>query len=206
MLAIFAYAFSVMYSPGPMNLLGLHLGFQGRAKANIGFYVGISTAMLILFISIAFLGSQIISKSLLPYISIIGCSYMLVIAWKISQAKVNMKDQKVEQGDLTFRDGLVMHILNPKAFIATLPIATIQFPAMGIVGPQIILWSIVLSVFSFGAPAGYALVGSILGKRVQRQQYFAYFNALMSILLVYAATTIAYQHAYLPLFVDSNLF
>ncbi|WED24536.1 LysE family transporter [Vibrio sp. JC009] len=197
MLEIFAYAFSVMYSPGPMNLLGLHSGIQGKAKAHFGFYVGVGAAMLILFISLSFLGAQVVNKSILPYISILGCCYMVNIAWKVFRAKVDIGESKQKKNGLKFRDGLFMHLLNPKALIATLPISTIQFPAVGIAGTQIIFWSLILSIFAFGAPAGYAVAGSVLGKKIENPLYFRSFNILMSVLLVYVAASISYEHVYL---------
>lgn len=201
MLEIFAYGISVMYSPGPINLLGLHSGLQGKAKAHFGFYVGVGSAMLILFISLAFLGSKMIDKSVLPYVSILGCSYILYIAWKVFHADVDIKSSEQGNGkgksDLRYRDGLIMHLLNPKALIATLPISTIQFPAAGIAGSQIIFWSLILSIVAFGAPASYALAGSVLGKKIENPVYFRTFNILMSLLLAYVAVSIGYEHIYL---------
>lgn len=196
MLEIFAYGISVMYSPGPINLLGLHSGLQGKAKAHVGFYAGVASAMLILFISLAFLGSKVIDKSVLPYISILGCSYILYIAWKVFRANVSIKAVSNSSSDLKYRDGLIMHLLNPKALIATLPISTIQFPAAGITGSQIIFWSVILSIVAFGAPAGYALAGSVLGKKIENPVYFKTFNILMSVMLVYVALSIGYEHIY----------
>ncbi|MDG3085801.1 LysE family translocator [Vibrio hannami] len=197
MLEIFAYGISVMYSPGPINLLGLHSGLKGKGKAHFGFYVGVASAMLILFISLAFLGSKVIDKSVLPYISILGCSYIIYIAWKVFRANINIKNDDTGKSNLRYRDGLIMHLLNPKALIATLPISTIQFPAAGIAGSQIFFWSLILSIVAFGAPASYALAGSVLGKRIENPVYFKTFNYLMSVMLVYVALSIGYEHIYL---------
>ena len=46
MLGIVAYALGAMYSPGPVNLLGLNIGIIGQARQSIGFCLGVDTAML----------------------------------------------------------------------------------------------------------------------------------------------------------------
>jgi len=56
--------------------------------------------------------------------------------------------------------------VNPKGLAATLPIATIQFPAEDITGYSIVTWSLILSIFSFGAPSGYSIIGMILGENI----------------------------------------
>ena len=44
-----------------------------------------------------------------------------------------------------YRDGLILQLLNPKGIVATLPVATLQFPAAGIQGPGLVVWSMGLA-------------------------------------------------------------
>ena len=37
---IFLYAFSVMYSPGPVNFMGLNAGLTGQFRRSTGFFIG----------------------------------------------------------------------------------------------------------------------------------------------------------------------
>jgi len=199
MLGIFAYAIGVMYSPGPINLLALHGGIQGKARAQIGFYIGVGIAMLILFLLLSYIGNKLVSTNVLPYISIFGCSYIVYLSFKVLKSNITFSHQHSENKTLRFRDGLFMHIFNPKAFVATLPIATIQFPAENITGIQIFIWSLILSTIACGAPSFYGLIGSILGKKIENPVLFSRFNQLMFVLLIYVAATIGYDNIYLPL-------
>lgn len=199
MLEIFAYAIGVMYTPGPINLLGLHSGIQGKLRLHVGFFAGVAAAMLILFIGLSFLGNHLINQLLLPYISLVGCAYILYIAWKVFGSNIEVSSSTTNCNVLSFRDGFVMQLLNPKALVATLPISTIQFPAAGITGGGVIAWSLVLTVLAFGAPGSYSAVGTMVGKRIENPVYFKIFNILMSALLVFVAISIGYEHAYLPL-------
>ena len=152
MLTIIAYAFGIMYSPGPVNLLSIHGGINGNTKRYMGFYIGISCAMFFLFITLGFLGNTFINPQFIPYMSFFGCCYILYIAYKVIKANVSISPSSKQDKNLSLWDGVLMQLLNPKGLVATLPIATIQFPAEGIEGSAIITWSIALSLLAFGAP------------------------------------------------------
>ncbi len=199
MLEILAYAIGVMYTPGPINLLGLHSGLNGKTREHIGFFIGVGCAMFILFILLGYLGLTFINPTLLPYASLIGCSYILYIAWKVVRSNVNITDNAAKVSVLSFSNGLIMQLLNPKALVATLPISTIQFPAAGISGGAIFVWSCFLATLAFGAPGSYSLVGMLMGKRIESPGYFKVFNVLMSGLLIFVALSIGYEHVYLKL-------
>ena len=195
---IFAYAIGIMYTPGPINLLGLGSGLNKQTRSHLGFFIGVGSAMFILFVLLGYLGLQVINPQFLPYVSLIGCGYILYIAWKVAKAKVQVSDTSAD-ASLSFFDGLFMQLLNPKALVATLPIATIQFPSADITGAAIVFWSLILAILAFGAPTSYSLAGLMLGKQVSRPGVFNVFNKLMAILLVYVALMIAYEHVLTPL-------
>ncbi len=199
MLEILAYAIGVMYTPGPINLLGLHSGLNGKSREHIGFFIGVGCAMFILFILLGYLGLTFINPTLLPYVSLIGCSYILYIAWKVVRSNINITDNAAKVSVLSFSNGLIMQLLNPKALVATLPISTIQFPAAGISGGAIFVWSCFLATLAFGAPGSYSLVGMLMGKKIENPGYFKVFNLLMSGLLIFVALSIGYEHVYLKL-------
>ncbi|WP_428616170.1 LysE family translocator [Pseudoalteromonas sp.] len=195
---IFAYAIGIMYTPGPINLLGLSSGLNKQTRSHLGFFIGVGSAMFILFVLLGYLGLQVINPQFLPYVSLIGCGYILYIAWKVAKAKVQVNDTSAD-ASLSFFDGLFMQLLNPKALVATLPIATIQFPSADITGAAIVFWSLILAILAFGAPTSYSLAGLMLGKQVSRPGVFNVFNKLMAVLLVYVALMIAYEHVLTPL-------
>jgi len=195
---IFAYAIGIMYTPGPINLLGLSSGLNKQTRSHLGFFIGVGSAMFILFVLLGYLGLQVINPQFLPYVSLIGCGYILYIAWKVAKAKVQVSDTSGDTS-LSFFDGLFMQLLNPKALVATLPIATIQFPSADITGAAIVFWSLILAILAFGAPTSYSLAGLMLGKQVSRPGVFNVFNKLMAVLLVYVALMIAYEHVLTPL-------
>lgn len=196
MLTIISYAFGIMYTPGPVNLLGIHSGINGKVTDHVGFFIGIGIAMFILFVTLGFLGNRFINPKFIPYMSLLGCCYIIYIAWKIMWVRVSVTPSSGEERVLSIWDGLFMQLLNPKGLIATLPIATIQFPSENIQGSAIVMWSIGLSVMAFGAPLSYSLIGLIIGKKLNNPIYFKIFNIFMSVLLVTVAINIGYEYVF----------
>ncbi|WP_097460846.1 LysE family translocator [Mangrovitalea sediminis] len=199
MLAIFAYAIGMMYTPGPINLIGLNSGINGQLRSSVGFFLGVGLAMLILLLGFGWIGTEWVQGDGLVLISAIGCLYIGYLAVKIFAASIHLNTNGDTTPKLGFRDGLLMQLMNPKGTIATLPIAAIQFPAAGIHGMSLVMWSAVIAVMAVGAPGSYCLMGHVVGRRIANPIIFRWFNGAMAILLLYVAAIIAYQHVYLPL-------
>ncbi len=196
MLNLFLYGISIMYTPGPVNLLGLNIGFRNRVKQSLGFFIAVACSMLILFLVFGYTGEKVMKKSYLIYTSFIGCLYILYLAFKLFKAKVNV-EQEENVRDFSFRDGFMMQLLNPKAALATLPIATIMYPDNDIVGFKIVVMSVVLSILAFGAPLSYSILGTYFSHLIKNEKFFDLFNKVMALLLIYVAFTIFKDHVFL---------
>lgn len=199
MLAIIAYALGVMYTPGPVNLLGLNVGINGQAKQSVGFCLGVGTAMLVYLLVLGWAGAAWISGNALIGVSALGCSYIVYLAFKVARANAELEAPDPAPRIFNFRDGLVMQLLNPKAMVATLPIATLQFPAAGIQGVSLVVWALGLSAMAAGAPGSYVVIGSLVGDRIKSTRVVKGFNWLMAGLLVAVAMSIGVEHVWRPL-------
>lgn len=197
MLAIVAYALGVMYTPGPLNLLGLNVGINGQGKTSLGFCLGVGLAMLLYLLVLGWAGAAWISQDSLVLLSALGCAYILYLAYKVARANATLDTHAPAPRMLSFRDGLMMQLLNPKAMVATLPIATLQFPAEGIQGMSLFIWALGLAALAAGAPGSYVVIGSLLGQRVRQPMLIKGFNWVMAGLLVAVAVSIGHEHVWL---------
>ncbi|WGY44811.1 LysE family transporter [Vibrio sp. ABG19] len=184
---IILYAFGVMYTPGPVNAIGLNNGIQKQPRI-LGFFSGVAVAMFILFFSLALIGEQVMNESLLQGASVLGSLYILWLAYKIFSAPVG-DDVHAQPRTLTFRDGLLMQLLNPKGITVALPVATVQFSNAGITGLLLFAWCIGLAVFAFGAPWAYCMFGRFMGKNINHTRYLIMINKLMALFLVIVAVS-----------------
>lgn len=200
MFEILLYAIGIMYTPGPVNLLSLGAGLNGSASRTLGFCAGVGLAMLILFALFGYTGAWLVVPEYQRVISLLGALYILWLAWKVgcsARRSASVDTPQAKQTDvgstLTFKSGLIMQLCNPKAPLAVLPITTVQFPAAGIEGFGILLWSLLLGVLAFGAPGSYVLMGARMGRLIKSPVFFRALNALMALLLVYVALDITYS-------------
>ncbi|WP_415899668.1 LysE family translocator [Neptuniibacter sp. QD48_11] len=199
MVEILLYAFGVMYTPGPCNLLSLNAGIHGQIRSALAFSLGVGSAMLVLFLLFGYVGAWFITAGYELFLSAAGSLYILYLAYKVALSAMAATEVKANQNPMSFKEGLILQLLNPKAFIAILPIVSVQFPAAEISGYAIFVWSLLLSTMAFGAPSSYLLMGARLGKLIHNPRYFRCLNWAMSLLLVYVALDIAYQHIFLKL-------
>jgi len=199
MVEILLLAFSIMYTPGPVNLLALNTGLNGQVSRSVGFCIGVGCAMGILFMLFGYTGAWLVSPGWQMPLSLLGASYMLWLAWKLASAawrsgsQVDADDAGKTGLTMRFRSGLMVQLLNPKAPLAVLPIATVLFPAAQIEGSAILIWSLLLGTMAGGAPGSYMLAGARLGSFVRNPQIFRWVNTLMALLLIYVAGDIALQ-------------
>lgn len=183
-LEIILYALSVMYSPGPVNALGLNAGLQGQARRALGFYAGVGCAMLILFLALGYAGAALVSGALLPWLALLGGGYCLYLGYRIARAAPPTAEEEGGATRLTFASGLLIQGLNPKGWLAVLPIATVMFPAAQVTGGKIVLWSLPLALSAGGAPASYALLGALLGRYLVQGRGLRGVNLLLGLSLV----------------------
>lgn len=184
---IIFYAFGVMYTPGPVNAIGLNNGIQQQRRMG-GFFAGVAVAMFILLLAVAVIGERLMNESMLNVAAVLGSLYIAWMAVKIFRARPGQNAERDERV-LTFRDGLMMQLLNPKAITVALPVATVQFPMAGITGMSMVIWCLGLGVFAFGAPWSYFIFGRFLGSNIHQGRYLATINKLMALFLIFVAVS-----------------
>jgi threonine/homoserine/homoserine lactone efflux protein len=195
MLQMLLYGIGIMYTPGPVNIMGLTLGLNKKFKKSIGFFTGVGIAMFILFFVYGYTGEKFIKKDYLIYTSIIGGIYIFYLAIKVFKEDVSI-DEKLKKNSLTSKDGFIMQIINPKASLAALPIATINFPANNINGIKIMIMSVMFGLLVIGAPSIYCLLGQFFSDLIKQKKILLIFNKIMGVILLYVAFSIFKDHVY----------
>ncbi|MCD1635927.1 LysE family translocator [Martelella mediterranea] len=116
-LALILFLFPLAYSPGPGNMFfavnGARFGFRSTIPANAGYHV--ATWIVTVAIGYGFLAAAERFPQLFTFLKIVGSLYILWIAGKMLKAGTlnGAKDAK----PATFIDGVLLLLLNPKAYI-----------------------------------------------------------------------------------------
>lgn len=188
------YVFSVMYSPGPVNILGFNAGLTGSARDSIGFCLGVGAAMFTWFLVSGYLGEAltVVYRSALPYIALAGGTYILYFAYKMLLSGEGGQTIPLNRG-LRFRDGYLVQLLNPKGMVVILPVTTVMFPAAHITGVRILVCSALIAAGAVGGPGSYWAAGFLAGRRIQQTRHLRLFNSAMGVMLVMVALSIIYD-------------
>ena len=187
MLEIIIYAFGIMYSPGPANILALFSGINGQGKRAFPYCIGVGLAMFILFLLISYLGSGIIPAEFEWVVAMSGGIYIAYLGVKIMLSSVRQKTEDVKETEVSLKMGLILQLFNPKALVAIVPIVAVQFPRAGIQESQMALWSFILSVIACGAPSVYLIAGNYFKKLAVNPYFMAWVNRIMALLLFFVA-------------------
>ncbi len=196
MFGILLFAFGVMYTPGPVNILSLNMGAQKRFRSHIPFCFGVAVALAFWFVLIGYAGSAVVNDTLLPVIAGAGVCFILYLAGRMLTSRVEVSGESGTGVVLTFRDGLFMQLLNPKAMLVVLPVTTVQFPAAGIDGAGIAVWSAFLALLGFGAPMTYAAFGLYVSRHIGGAASLKFLNIIMGLMLIAVAADMGYHHVY----------
>jgi threonine/homoserine/homoserine lactone efflux protein len=195
MLQMLLYGIGIMYTPGPVNIMGLTLGLNKKFKNSLGFFSGVGLAMFVLFFVYGYTGERFMKKEYLIYTSVAGGIYISYLAIKVLKEDLHI-DEKLKKDSFTLRDGFIMQIVNPKASLAALPISTINFPANDITGINIMIMSILFGLLVIGAPSVYCLLGQFFSDFIKRKKALLILNKITGVILLYVAFCIFKDHVY----------
>lgn len=161
--ALILFLFPLAYSPGPGNLFfaanGARFGLRSTIPATTGYHM--ATWLVTVAIGLGF--AAVIHKypGIFTTIKILGSFYVLWLAWKLLRSGMLRSQQ--EPTSANFWDGVVLLVLNPKAYFIIAAMFA-QFLGMES-GNQIVLvlWiSTIFTLNNFVAFTSWTIVGDRL--------------------------------------------
>lgn len=191
MLSMILYGISILFSPGPVVVMALNKGINNQFRKGIPFYlsIGISTYCLIVLYSLV--GSTFVSPLFIKILTILGCLYLLFLSYKLFFH--NHETQETTDSQIGFKGGFLMQLLNPKATIAALPIATIYYPLNQIRAGEIWLVSLLFLLLGVLSPLLYGLLGHYFTKWITSNSRLKTINRLMAGLLAVVSVMMFYE-------------
>ena len=162
-LALLAFLFPLAYSPGPGNMVfaanGARFGIRATVPANAGYHLatwGVTAA-----IGFGFAAAMARTPAILEIIRWGGCGYVLYLAWGFLHAGPADKGAKARPAG--FFDGVVLLLLNPKAYLIIALMFSQFLIGVGQDPVAAVLWiSTVFTLNNLGA----FLVWTVIGDRI----------------------------------------
>lgn len=115
--ALVLFLIPLAYSPGPGNMFfaanGARFGFRATIPANAGYHI--ATWVVTAAIGFGFMAVLEKFPQVFVILKVVGSLYVLWLAWKMFSAGTLEGEEAAKPA--TFADGVVLLILNPKAYV-----------------------------------------------------------------------------------------
>lgn len=161
--ALVVFLFPLAYSPGPGNMFfaanGARFGFGATVPANIGYHI--ATWVVTAAIGFGFVAAMDQFPQLFVALKIAGSLYVLWIAWKLFKAGALEGDQEAKPA--SFSDGVILLILNPKAYVIIALMFT-QFLAHTDMG-QLMAVFLITTVFTLNNLVAFS-IWALIGDKI----------------------------------------
>ena len=186
--ALIVFLFPLAYSPGPGNMYfaanGARFGLRATIPANVGYHI--ATWLVTLGIGFGFALALQRLPTLFTIIKVAGSLYVLWLAWKLFRAGVLDKTQEAEP--TRFVDGVVLLLLNPKAyFIIALMFSQFLQAQTGDQFTTVLWISTIFTANNLVAFIVWAMIGDRISQRFRSKNNAKTLNAVLGITLAAVA-------------------
>jgi threonine/homoserine/homoserine lactone efflux protein len=190
-LALLGFIAFMVGTPGPANLVAMLAGVTQGLRGCAGFIFGLIVGKigLNLFIGFGFGVVFAADRVLQTAFTYASASYMIWLAGRSWPSSVNPASNQHHDSAVTFRfrDGVIVHPLNPKAWVMVVLAWGHFAPALGDFSLQL---PVVILSFAFCQLVFHSLwcaLGAYLGKSFAYSQRVAKLMIMLTILVVLAA-------------------
>ncbi|MBN2964557.1 LysE family translocator [Sulfurospirillum sp. T05] len=187
-LAIFlAFIIPLAWTPGPVNITLAAMGTTNGFKQSLKLILGLNVAFMLQSLATGLGLARLFSLYPFSFIVIksVGVAYLLYLAYKISQMK--LQDKKIP---LDFSNGFILSLLNPKVYM-TLVLMFTQFKNQSETFGGIFFLSALAMSFFFVGNALWSLFGSSLRRFIANETVFVLQKYVFALLLCGVAVYMA---------------
>ena len=181
------------FSPGPNTTLSTAMAANRGIRHALRFCVAVPTGWTLMMLGCGLgMGALVLgSPALRIAIKLVGVSYMVWLAWKLSGAG-KFAQADAARMDITFWSGVAMQFVNIKAWMLALTLtAGWVVNAAGSPstnpGQRLTIVCLVMAVFAFASNFSYALMGSLLRDFLAKGRRLLWFNRLLALVLLVTA-------------------
>jgi threonine/homoserine/homoserine lactone efflux protein len=184
-IALIVFLFPLAYSPGPGNMffaaIGARFGLRASLPASAGYHV--ATWGVTFAIGYGFMQVLAARPAIFTGLTWAGAAYVLWLAWAFLRA--GPTDAQIDAAPAGFIDGVVLLILNPKAYVIIALMFT-QFLSPDAADFQVMLL-VITTVFTLNNLAAFTvwtLLGDGLGHMFRTQRHARILNIAFGVALI----------------------
>lgn len=182
--ALTLYALVSSITPGPNNLMlmasGVNFGFRRTLPHMLGIGIGFTVMLALVGFGLGGIFAQF--PQLETALKVVAVSYMLWLAWKITQSSAPEGGARAGGKPMTFLQAAAFQLVNPKAWIMALSAIPIYAPGQS--AAQVLLVAAIFGAVNLPSVSTWALAGTLMRRWLQDPLRLKVFNWLMAGLLV----------------------
>lgn len=183
-LALLLFLFPLAYSPGPGNLFfaanGARFGFRATLPASFGYHL--ATWIVTAAIGFGLMGALAMAPEAFRALRLIGAGYVLWLAWGLFRA--GAQAHAAEARPAGCRDGVVLLLLNPKAYlIITLMFSQFLGAEDQHQGAQVLVITTLFTLNNLIAFSAWTVLGDRLGAVFARHAGARTLNMVFGVIL-----------------------
>jgi threonine/homoserine/homoserine lactone efflux protein len=192
-LALLGFVVFMVGTPGPANLVVMIAGARFGLRRSVGFILGLVSGKIALNLCIGFglgvmLAEMPIAKTVFGYTSAAYMIYLAVRSWP-SDARGQMAAPD-QPASFTFSDGVIVHPLNPKAWVMSI-LAWGEFaPALGAFSVQLPVVVLTFACCQLVLHSLWCWLGEFIGRSLDNSVPFTRLMILATVGIVVAVILI----------------
>lgn len=178
-IALIAFLFPLAYSPGPGNMFfaanGARFGLAATLKANFGYHL--ATWLVTAALGLGFVAALDRFPSTFLILKGAGSLYVLWLAWKLFRSGALQTHETARPA--SFWDGIILLVLNPKAYVIIALMFTQFLPESDTVRVfAVLLITTIFTLNNFIAFVVWTLIGDQIASRFRSPESALRLNAL----------------------------
>lgn len=189
---VLSFAVSTTITPGPNTVMVMASGMNFGYRRTLGHILGICFGFPVMVVAVGLgLGGLFHAlPGLHIVIKLLGCAYILWMAWQIAAAG-GMGGTGAKPGKpFTFFQAAGFQWVNPKAWVMAVGATTAYTSAGGNYFLEIVLIASVFLVVCLPCISIWTLFGVGIGRVLSKSSWLKLFNAVMALLLVASLTPV----------------
>ena len=181
LLSLWAFIILMVGTPGPANLLAMSVGARYGFLKCVSFNIGLTLGKIFLNLAMGF------GLGVLLVIKFTGAAYMIYLALKSWNVNLQRSEEKPK---VNWKQGILVHPLNPKAWVMTL-IAWTEFgPQLGSFTIQLIVIVSSFAVVQIFVHNFWSFLGGVLSRTLPNSIILSRSLILLTIIVIIWAVLI----------------
>lgn len=168
-LLFFGLMFPLVFSPGPANIVFAMSGIRQGVRKSIPLIVGVDLVFIVYSLLIGFGLGEILQSypSLIFILQLFGSLYIVYLAYKFMKGDKKAVDENNKT--FTFRDGVILQMLNPKGWTMLFLMFSTLLDGSFSYNAQVVVLVIMLAILNISTHFIWVIAGNHIARWIENK-------------------------------------